>query len=129
MHRQVLLLAAAAAALFCGDASAQYADIDGKFQSSVTTLELIPLDPEAGVIAASTTVVLGSCSGTVSGIGKMAGNELKFTPYAKQDAKDACTVKVTFDKQRKTARVVGENCSAYSGASCGWEGDTIKRVK
>jgi hypothetical protein len=126
MHRRVLL--SAALALLCNGASAQYADIDGKFQSSVTTLELVPLDPEVGLIAASTTVVLGQCSGTVSGIGKMAGNELKFTPYAKLDAKDVCAVKVAFDKQRKTARIVGENCSAHSGASCGWEGDTIKRV-
>ena len=126
MYRQSLL---AALALICGSASAQYADIDGKFQSSVTTLELIPLDPEVGVIAASTSVILGSCSGTVSGIGKMTGNELKFTPYAKLDAKDVCAVRVVFDKQRKTAKILGENCSAYSGASCGWEGDTIKRVR
>ena len=128
MHRRSLL-AASLLALFCGGASAQYADIDGKFQSNATTLEIIPLDPEVGVIAASTTVVLGTCSGTVSGIGMMTGNELKFTPYAKLDAKDVCAVKVVFDKQRKTARIIGENCSAYSGASCGWEGDTIKRVR
>lgn len=127
MHRQAFSLAALA--LFSGGASAQYANIDGTFQSSVTTLELIPLDPVSGVIAASTTVVLGACSGTVSGIGKMAGDELRFTPYVKLDAKDACAVKVVFDKQRKTAKIVGESCSAHSGASCGWEGDTIKRVK
>lgn len=127
MHRQAFSLAALA--LFSGGSSAQYANIDGTFQSRVTTLELIPLDPVSGVIAASTTVVLGACSGTVSGIGKMAGDELRFTPYVKLDGKDACAVKVVFDKQRKTAKIVGESCSAYSGASCGWEGDTIKRVK
>lgn len=110
-------------------ALAQYANIEGRFKSATTGLTLIALDSETGVIAASTSVVAGACSGTIAGIGKMKGNALIFSPYAKVTADDACVVTVTFDKKRNTAKIVGDSCASYSGASCAWEGDTIKRVK
>lgn len=127
MFRKIWFLIALG--VFCASASAQYAKIDGKFRSQATTLDLIPLDAESGVIAASTTVVMGACSGTVAGVGKMSGSELRFSPYVKVDKSDACVVKVVFDKKFNTAKISAENCTAHSGASCGWDGDTIKRVK
>ncbi len=127
MYRQIWFLIALGA--FCTSASAQYANIDGKFRSPSTTLDLIPLDSESGVIAASTTVVMGACSGTIAGVGKMSGSELKFSPYVKVDKNDACVVRVVFDKKFNAAKISAESCTAHSGASCGWEGDTIKRVK
>jgi hypothetical protein len=110
-------------------ALAQYANIEGRFKSATTELNLIALDSESGVIAESTSIVVGSCSGSVAGIGKMKGNALIFSPYTKVAADDACVVTVTFDKKRNTAKIVGESCSSYSGSSCGWEGETIKRAK
>jgi hypothetical protein len=110
-------------------ANAQYANIEGKFESKVTSLDLIALDTESGVIAASTTVVQGPCSGTIAGIGKMSGNVLNFSPYVKVTETDSCSISVTFDKKRDAALIKGKGCSAYSGAACGWEGDTVKRIK
>lgn len=127
MYRKICFLLALAAS--CTSAIAQYANIDGKFLSPSTTLDLIALDSETGVIAAATTVVMGACSGTVTGIGKMSGKELKFSPYVKLDKKDACVVKVVFDQKSSSATISAESCAAYSGASCGWDGETIKRAK
>jgi hypothetical protein len=118
-----LLIAAA------GAAQAQFANIDGRFKSASTTVHLIALDPERGVIAAATSVVQGACSGSIAGIGKMSGDELKFSPYVKTDGKDACVVSLTFAKGRNAATIKTEGCAAYSGAACGWEGDTLKRSK
>ena len=109
-------------------ALAEYANVEGRFKSSMTDLNLIALDSESGVIAASTTVGVGPCSGSIAGIGKIKGNTLVFSPYTK-DAGDACVVTVTFDKKRNIAKIVGDSCYMHSGASCGWEGDRIKRVK
>jgi len=109
-------------------ASAQYANVEGRFRSQATSLDLIALDSESGVIAASTTVVQGSCSGSVAGVGKVVKNVLTFSPYTKVDKDDACVITVTFDKKKDTAKVEGESCSMHSGAACGWEGDTVRRV-
>lgn len=127
MYRQICFLMVLVA--FCTSASAQYANVEGKFRSSSTSLDLIALDSETGVIAASTTVVMGACSGTVAGIGKISGKELTFSPYVKIDKNDACVVKVAFDKKFNSAKITAEGCAAYSGTACGWEGDTIKRAK
>jgi len=127
MYRQILVLIAIC--LAATSASAQYTKVEGEFRSATTTLSLIPLDSEAGVIAASTNVTLGACSGTVVGVGKMSGSELKFSPYVKADKSDACVVKVVFDKKFNSASISAANCVAHSGASCGWEGENIKRVK
>ncbi|MTV39140.1 hypothetical protein [Duganella radicis] len=116
-------------AVCCTSANAQYANVDGKFRSASVTLDLIPLDSEKGVIAAATTVVQGACSGSIAGIGKVSGNELKFSPYVKEDNSDTCEVTVVFDKKRNSAKISAKSCTAHSGASCGWEGDTMKRAK
>lgn len=109
-------------------ASAQYANVEGRFRSQATSLDLIALDSESGIIAASTTVVQGSCSGSVAGVGKVINNVLTFSPYTKVDKDDACVISVTFDKKKRTAKVEGASCSMHSGAACGWEGDTVSRV-
>lgn len=110
-------------------ANAQYANVEGQFRSQATSLDLIALDSESGVIAATTTVVQGSCSGSVAGVGKVVKNVLTFSPYTKVEKDDACVITVTFDKQKKTAKVEGASCSMHSGAACGWEGDIVRRVK
>lgn len=110
-------------------ANAQYANVEGQFRSQTTSLDLIALNVESGVIAATTTVVQGSCSGSVAGVGKVVKNVLTFSPYTKVDKEDACVITVTFDKQKNTAKVEGAACSMHSGAACGWEGDTVRRVK
>jgi len=127
MHHRILLITAFG--LLCSSVQAQYANIDGKFRSHSTTLNLIPLDKHSGVIAATTTVVQGACSGTVAGVGRISGDELKFSPYVKTDKNGACIVTVLFDEKRNAAKVTADGCMAQSGASCGWEGDTLKRVK
>lgn len=127
MYRQIYFLVALCA--FCTSVNAQYAKVEGRFRSSMTTLDLIALDSETGVIAASTTIVKGTCSGIVAGIGKMSGKELVFSPYMKADKNDACVVKVTFDKKFNSAKITAEGCIGHSGGACGWEGDTLKRAK
>ena len=113
----------------CASANAQYANVEGQFRSPSTSLDLIALDSEAGVIAATTTVVQGSCSGSVAGVGKVVKNVPTFSPYVKAEKNDACVFTVTFDKNKDTATVKGKSCMAYSGAACGWEGDTVRRAK
>jgi hypothetical protein len=110
-------------------AHAQYANVEGQFRSPSISLDLIALDSEAGVIAASTTVVQGSCAGSVAGIGKVVKNVLTFSPYVKAEKDDACVMTVTFDKNKDTATIKGTACMAYSGAACGWEGGTVRRAK
>lgn len=109
-------------------ANAQYANVDGQFRSPSTSLDLIALDSQAGVIAASTTVVQGSCSGSVSGVGKIVKDVLTFSPFTKIDDDDACVITVTFDEKKNSAKVKGASCMMHSGAACGWEGDTVRRV-
>ena len=110
-------------------ANAQFANVEGRFRSQATSLDLIALDSESGVLAATTTVVQGSCSGSVAGVGKVVENVLTFSPYTTLDKDDACVITVTFDKNKNIARVQGSSCSMHSGAACGWEGDTVRRVK
>lgn len=110
-------------------ANAQYANVEGQFRSQATSLDLIVLDVGTGVIAATTTVVQGSCSGSVAGVGKVVKNVLTFSPYTKIYKGDACVITVTFDKQKNTAKVEGAACSMHSGEACGWEGDVVRRMK
>lgn len=119
-----LLLAVSATA-----ADARNAHIDGSYRSPTTSLDMIVLDGTKGVIAASTVVAMPGCSGSVAGIGTVAGDELKFSPYVKAAPDDACVITVRFDKRRRMATIRGEGCMNHSGAACGWEGDTVKRVE
>jgi len=110
-------------------AHAQYANIDGQFRSSSTSLDLIALDTEKGVVAASSSVTQGSCSGTVAGVGTMKGDTLAIRPYRKTEPDDACVIRITFAPNRNSASIKGEGCSSHAGAACGWEGDTVRRVR
>lgn len=109
-------------------AHAQYIQAGGDFQSSSTELRTILLDAEKGVLAAQTVVASGSCSGTFAGIGQIKGRILLLEPYSKIEGAEMCLVKIEFDQKWKSARITeGEGCSAYHGASCGWEGQVLKK--
>lgn len=59
-------------ALFCFSASeASPYLVEGLFSSPTTRLQLLVLDGRTGVLAASSTVVQGGCSGSIAGIGQM----------------------------------------------------------
>ena len=90
---------------------------------------MIVLDSQKGDIAATTTVVQGACSGTVAGLGKVAGRKMTFTPFTKEENGEACTITVEFDKPFKHGKIKGESCLVYSGAACGWEGGTVTKGK
>jgi hypothetical protein len=122
-------LAICVALLGIASAQAQYAQVAGTFKSASTTVDLIALDPELGVIAAQATVAIGACSGSVAGVGKISGNRLTFSPYVKVESIDSCVITVVFDKSNNSAQVSEHGCSNYHGSSCGWEGSMVKRAK
>lgn len=62
----------------------------GNFSSEVADFRTILLDKRAGIIAASASLVINGCSGSVEGIGKISGNKLKFTPYSKVAGGENC---------------------------------------
>lgn len=111
-------------------ALAQYTNVEGSYSAPIgVSLQVIVLDSQKGDVAATTTVVQGACSGTVAGLGKVAGRKMTFTPFTKEENGDACVITVEFDKSFKRARIKGDSCMVYSGAACGWEGATITKAK
>ncbi len=108
--------------------TAQYANVEGDLWSKTVTLRLVTLDAQKGVIAASTTVALGLCTGSIAGIGTMSGEQLSFTPYAKVDSPDQCVVTVSFSDKRRTAHITATGCMAYSGVACGWAESPVVRT-
>jgi hypothetical protein len=111
--------------VIAGAAHAQYANLDGEFVSPTTSLRTLVLDSETGVIAASVSVAINSCSGWVSGIGKISGDTLQVKPYVKEEGSENCVLTAKFNKSRNKATITEENCSAYHGAACAWEGQTV----
>jgi hypothetical protein len=107
---------------------AQYANVEGVLSSKTVTLRLVALDPEKGVMAASTTVAVGLCTGSIAGIGTIRGEQLSFTPYLKVDSHDQCVVTVSFTDKRKSARITATGCMAYSGVACGWAESLVVRT-
>jgi hypothetical protein len=107
---------------------AQFMRAEGEFLSKSVELKTIVLDPENGVLAASTTVTRGACSGTISGIGRITGKLLQIEPYVKVEGGEQCVLQVNFDSKWKSAKISETTaCSAYRGASCAWEGQEVKR--
>lgn len=114
--------------LFNAQVLAQYAQLGNNYKSKNTSLTIILLDDEKGDVAASTTVVQGSCSGSITGLGQVKGKKLTFTPYMKADSKKTCVVSVEFNNSFASGEIVAsDGCHYYSGASCGWEGDVVKK--
>jgi hypothetical protein len=100
----------------------------GTFSSDQAELRTILLDKEKGVIAAAAVVVQGACSGTISGLGTITKKTVRIEPYEKIPGSEKCTLEITFSPDWKKAKLVeGASCSAYHGASCGWEGQEVKR--
>lgn len=111
--------------IFMPICSFAYGGADGVYLSEHTVLQIIVVD--ANTVAATTTVVLGACSGSIVGLGKINGKILKFTPREKLKGSETCEVLVEFDAKFQSAKISADFCSAYSGASCGWEGDVLKK--
>lgn len=104
--------------------------IDGDYIGSVdggnASLRTIVLDAEKGVVAASVSVWSNSCSGEVTGIGRINKNVLSIQPYTK-DSNDNCVITVTFDKTGKKAKMNDRDCMGYHGASCSFDGALSKK--
>jgi hypothetical protein len=108
--------------------NAQFVQSEGTFESKQLAVHVVLLDEENGVAAASVAVAQGACSGSVTGIGKIASKKLTFTPYVKLPQGDACTVTVEFDKQWRNVKVTDNDaCAPYHGASCSWAGQSAKK--
>ncbi|AOZ50775.1 hypothetical protein [Chromobacterium vaccinii] len=103
--------------------------VEGSFKSAPISLELIVLDSDSGTLAASTTVAQEGCSGSVAGIGKLKGNVLQFKPYKKEEGGEQCVIQVNFSPNGKSASVTETDCSYYHGASCGWEGQKVRKLR
>jgi hypothetical protein len=117
-----------AAFVACSDAAAQFSRAEGTFQAKGLVVQVVLLDPDKGVAAVGTNVSQGACSGSVSGIGHFVSTQkLVFEPYVKEERWGACKVSVEFDRNWRTAKVTEEGCTAYHGASCGWEGQVATK--
>lgn len=103
--------------------------VEGVYKDEIIELRTMVLDNETGIMAASTDVVLPPCSGEIAGLGKLEKNTLRFTPYVKTAGGQQCVISVHFNTTGKSGVITEENCLDYHGASCGWEGATLKKVK
>jgi len=100
---------------------------DGAYSSPGASLQVIVLDDSAGTTIASTTVVRGQCTGTVSGKATVTGHTLKITPSS--NPLSACRVIAEFDaKWNQVTLRENDACYTFHGASCGWEGQKVSRV-
>jgi hypothetical protein len=107
--------------LIYSTASAQFARVEGVYASSTVSAHILLLDRIKGVVAASSEVIGGTCSGSVAGIGQVKGRVLTYSPYVKEPSGEQCVMTLIFDATWKQVKIAGENCSYYSGAGCGWE--------
>lgn len=118
--------------LFLLPAYAQFANADGAFRSQGgnVRLQIIVFETDKGTVAASTTVTQGVCAGEVSGIGKIVARRLTFSPYVKEEGGESCVISVDFDSKFQTGRIsANQSCRVYHGASCGWEGQVLSKVR
>jgi hypothetical protein len=115
--------------LIFSTASAQFVRVEGEYLSSTVSARILLLDPHKGVVAASSEIAVGACSGSVAGIGQINGHVLTYSPYVKKSGGENCIMTLTFDSAWKQVKIAGENCSFYSGASCGWESQVAKKRK
>jgi hypothetical protein len=100
------------------------------FSSESVTLHFILLDETKGIVAASTQIYQGSCYGIISGIGKIQGKTLIFTPFVKVEKGNQCSITAEFNSSWNQVKITSnDECVRYHGAACGWEGGIAKRVK
>lgn len=118
-------------ALLCSNASnANPYLAEGFYSSSSTKLHLIILNKSEGVVAASTVVTQGACSGRISGIGKMVDNTVTLSAYTPQEEGGQCNMTIEFNSSFTNAKITeGDGCSFFHGAACGWEGQTVSKRK
>jgi hypothetical protein len=126
MHR---IAASAATLCLCLPTWGQYMQLDGSYTSPVLEVRVLLLDDERGVAAASATVVSGACSGTVAGTGQVRGRTLTITPYKKIEGGESCRLELEFDASWKQVKAMGRDCRMFSGAACGFEGQTARKTK
>jgi hypothetical protein len=122
-----LLLASAVSLCVCAPAWAQFRQIEGAYASPALEVRVILLDGERGVAAASVEVVSGSCSGSISGIGDVHGRTLTITPYEKVSGGESCQLDLEFDTAWKQVKATGRQCQVFSGAACGFEGQSARK--
>lgn len=120
---------AAALILISSTSFAQFMRAEGVFISKSIAIQVILLDEENGIAAVSAEVAQGTCGGRVSGVGKIKGKKLIFTPYVKIEGGELCAITVDFTKNWAHANITeNSSCAPYHGAACGWEGQiTIKK--
>jgi hypothetical protein len=122
-----LFFSIAAALCLCPPAWAQYRQIQGTYASPALQVRVILLDDDRGVVAASAEVVSGSCSGSIAGIGEIRGRILTVTPYQKTEGGGSCRLELEFDRTWKQVKGTGYECQVFSGAACGFEGQSARK--
>ena len=100
---------------------------EGTFASPSLEVRVILLDDESGVAAASASVVSGACSGVIAGTGQIRGHTLTIIPHKKVSGGESCQLQLDFDKQWKQVKATGHECQVFSGAACGFEGQTARK--
>lgn len=116
--------------LAAGSACAQYARSEGVFVGPQLTVRTVLLDAGKGVAAASVTVAVNSCSGSIAGVGTIANRQLTLSSYEKTPGGDSCKVSITFDKDWKKVQVIDNGqCMVFHGAACSWDQQTATRLK
>lgn len=131
MKRTLYAAALLSVAICSQSALCQSMQAEGNFASQGLELKTIVLDLDEGMMAATTSVTSGACSGTISGLGKIKGKLLILKPYAPSPGTEACTLHVEFDDKWKSVKITeeGRGCAAYHGAACAWEGQKAIRKK
>lgn len=125
MKRIALALVAAS---LCGSSFAQFARSEGTFRSNQLVLQVVLLDPEKGVAAASASLSEGACSGTVAGIGNITSKKLTFAPYIKMAGGESCSVTVEWDAKWHKAKVTDNgSCAPYHGSGCSWASQSVTK--
>jgi len=98
--------------------SAFAGEISGDYRGeNDITLRVISLD---ATNAAAQIITDGSCSGDVSGIGKVSGNTFKFNAYTTLTSK--CTITVNFKDDGSSGYITEKGCLDWHGAQCSFEG-------
>jgi hypothetical protein len=115
-------------AVLSSTATAQYMRADGDFSSKSLSVRVVLLDGRKGVAAVSAAVNVGECSGNIAGIGEFKSRKLVIEPYKKFPDGEACKLELSFDTEWQRVKATGNHCEAYSGASCGFEGQEAQRI-
>lgn len=101
--------------------------VEGNYFTFNTSLHVILLNDDGVVAASTTTVGGGGGSGSVAGLGKLIGQKM-IVPLNEDGNK--CDIIVEFDKTFTRAKITENGvCYPYHGAACGWEGQTLKKLK